>query len=202
MSNNQWPGYGGQPGYGQPQPGYGQPGYGGQPQPGYGGQPQPGYGQPGYGTASAATEEKPPRPTRCARRLPGRDHRVRGVVDSQQKQLAANPTSSTHTAAPQETQRPEIPPSPRRGRTPTPRAPRPPRTKVPAPHRGCPHHSATSCSTRVRTAHPPARTRTGILSSPPTTREKPSKRTPPASRTSGGPGSGPAVRTLMTCPCA
>ena len=49
MSNNQWPGYGGQPGYGQPQPGYGQPGYGGQPQPGYGGQPQPGYGQPGYG---------------------------------------------------------------------------------------------------------------------------------------------------------
>ena len=62
MSNNQWPGYGGQPGYGQPQPSYGQPGYGGQPQPsygqpgyggqpqpGYGGQPQPGYGQPGYG---------------------------------------------------------------------------------------------------------------------------------------------------------
>ena len=49
MSNNQWPGYGGQPGYGQPQPGYGgQPGYG-QPQPGYGGQPQPSYGQPGYG---------------------------------------------------------------------------------------------------------------------------------------------------------
>ena len=53
MSNNQWPGYGGQPqpGSGQPQPGYGQPGYGGQPQPsygqpGYGGQPQPGYGTP------------------------------------------------------------------------------------------------------------------------------------------------------------
>jgi hypothetical protein len=51
------PGYGQQPGYGQPgyqtpgqgQPAYGQPGYGEQPgygQPGYG---QPGYGQPGYG---------------------------------------------------------------------------------------------------------------------------------------------------------
>ena len=61
MSNNQWPGYGGQPGYGQqPQPGYGgqpqpnyggQPSYGQQPQPGYGGQPQPSYSeqpQPGY----------------------------------------------------------------------------------------------------------------------------------------------------------
>ena len=48
MSNNQWPGYGGQPGYGQPQPGYGQPGYGGQ--------PQPSYGQPSYGT--------PPQPPR------------------------------------------------------------------------------------------------------------------------------------------
>ena len=45
-----------QPGYG-PQPGYGQPGYGQPNQPGYG--PQPGYGQPGYGQQGFASGPQP-----------------------------------------------------------------------------------------------------------------------------------------------
>ena len=114
MSNNQWPGYGGQPGYGQPQPGYGQPGYGGQPQPsygqpGYGGQPQPSYGQPGYGT--------PPQP-------PGKNNTVLIValvailvatagfgawwILGRDNQPNATPSTSTQTTT-QETQKSETP---------------------------------------------------------------------------------------------
>ena len=117
MSNNQWPGYGGQPGYGQPQPGYGQPGYGGQPQPGYGGQPQPSYGQPGYGGQPQPGYGTPPQP-------PGKNNTVLIVAlvvvlvatagfgvwwflgrDNQQN---ATPSTSTQ-ATTQETQKSETP---------------------------------------------------------------------------------------------
>lgn len=137
MSNNQWTTPGGQPQQGYPQQPLPQSGYPQQPsftppQPSYGqpGYQQPGYGQPSYGQSGYGQQGFQPAQGPVGQGMPPRNGGNTGLIVAlvavlvaiaavgawlvlgKNNQPIASPTSSTQTAAPQETQRSESPSSP------------------------------------------------------------------------------------------